>query len=160
MFSFFKRKPKFNNEAGEDLALMLTNYPEDPLRNADFFSNFDMDFSIDSLIHVDSYLESLRDDLPENEELVKITMRCGSYVGEVIRRSSSEPYNWLEHNQAEKINKQFKNWGFGLATASVLWIEPDKFIFPFAKVLKRLENGSEDSVHFFAQVASSGEMYN
>ncbi len=158
MFRLFKRKPKFNNEAGEDLSLMLTNYPEDPVRNEAFFAELNMDFSIDSLIHVDSYLESLRDDLPENEELIKVTMRCGSYVGEVIRKNSSEPYNWVEYKQAEKINEQIKIWGFSLATASVLWSEPDKFIFPFAKVLKRLENGSEDSVHFFAQVTSSGEM--
>jgi hypothetical protein len=160
VLSFFKRKPKYNNEAGEDLSLMLTNYPEDPVLNESFFSDLNMDFSIESLIHVDSYLESLRDDLPEDDELIKITMRCGSYVGEVIRKNSSDSYNWVEHKQAEKINEQIKSWGFGLATASVLWSEPDKFIFPLAKILKRLENGSEDSVHFFAQVASSGEMYN
>ena len=156
MLSFFKKKPKLNNEANQDLSLMLFDNPNDPVRDHGFFDKKRMDFSVESLNILDEYLESLRSELPENEELVKITLRAGSYIGEVVRKNSTINYNWLEFKEAEKLNPQIKGLGFGLGTAAVLWAEPDNFIFPLAKVLKRLENGSEDNVHFFAKVAIDG----
>ena len=156
MFSFFKKKPKLNNEANQDLSKMLLDSPNDPVRCYEFFDNKPMDFTIDSLKILDEYLESLRSDPPENADLVKITLRAGSYIGEVVRRNSSIIYNWLEFTEAEKLDPEIKNMGFCLGTASILWAEPDNFIFPLAKVLKRIENGPVDSVHFFAKVAIHG----
>lgn len=156
MLSFFKKKPKLNNEANQDLSLMLFDNPNDPVQDHWFFDEKPMDFSVESLNILDEYLESLRAELPENEELVKITLRAGSYIGEVVRKNSAIKYNWLEFKEAEKLNPEIKNLGFGLGTAAILWAEPDNFVFPLAKVLKRLENGSEDNVHFFAKVAIDG----
>ncbi len=145
-----------NNEASQDLSTMLFDNPNDPVRDYGFFEQKDMDFSIESLEILEEYLESLRFNLPENEELVKITLRAGSYIGEVIRKNSTIKYNWLEFSEAEKLNNQIKSIGFDLGTAVVLWAEPDNFVFPLAKVLKRLENGAEDNVHSFAKVAIDG----
>lgn len=156
MLSFFKKKTKLNNDANQDLSLMLIDNPNDPVRNYEFFDGKPMDFSVESLNILDDYLESLRAELPENEDLVKITLRAGSYIGEVIRKNSTIKYNWLEFKEAVKLNAQIENLGFGLGTAAILWAEPDNFIFPLAKVLKRLENGSEDNVHFFAKVVIDG----
>ncbi len=156
MLSFFKKKPKLNNEANQDLSVMLFDNTDDPVRNHGFFNNKSMDFTVESLKIIDDYLESLRSDLPENEELVKVTLRAGSYIGEVVRKNSSIKYNWLKFKEAEKLNPKIKSLGFGLGTAAILWAEPDNFVFPLAKVLRRLKNGSEDSVHFFAKVAIDG----
>ena len=156
VLSLFKKKPKLNNEANEDLSLMLFDNSDDPVRDQGFFDNKPMDFSVETLEILEEYLESLRSNLPEDDELVKITLRAGSYVGEVIRRNSPIKYNWLEFSEAEKINPQIKEMGFGLGTASILWTEPDDFVFPLAKILKRLENGAEDNVCFFAKVAIDG----
>jgi hypothetical protein len=156
MLSIFKKKPKLNNEANQDLSVMLFENPNDPIRDHQFFTDKSMDFTIESLKVLDDYLESLRSDLPENEELVKITLRAGSYIGEVVRKNSNIRYNWLDYKEAEKLNSQIGSLGFGLGTAAILWSEPDNFIFPLAKVLKRLENGSEDNVQFFAKVAIDG----
>jgi hypothetical protein len=156
VFSLFKKKPKLNNEANQDLSLMLFDNPDDPVRGHNFFHNKSMDFTIESLEILDEYLESLRPELPENDELVKITLRAGSYIGEVVRKNSAIKYNWLEFKEAEKLNPQITGLGFGLGTTAILWAEPDNFVFPLAKVLKRLENGSEDNVHFFAKVAIDG----
>lgn len=156
MLSFFKKTPKLNNEANQDLSVMLFDNPDDPIRDHQFFNDKSMDFTIESLAVLDDYLESLRSDLPENEELVKVTLRAGSYIGEVVRRNSNIHYNWLDFKEAKKLNSQIASLGFGLGTAAILWAEPDNFIFPLAKVLKRLENGSEDNVHFFAKVAIDG----
>ncbi len=133
--------------------MMLFDNPEDPVREHDFFDDKCMDFSMESLEFLDKYLELLRLNLPEDEELVKITLRAGSYIGEVIRKNSTIDYNWLEFSEAERISPQIEGIGFGLGTAAILWSKPDSFLFPLAKVLKRLENGSEDNVHFFAKVA-------
>ena len=135
---------------------MLFDGLDNPVRDHDFFEDKNMDFSLESLEVLEEYLESLRTKLPVNEELVKITLRAGSYIGEVIRRNSSIKYNWLEFEEAEKLNTQIKDIGFGLGTAAILWSEPDNFVFPLAKVMKRLENGAEDNVHFFAKVAIDG----
>ena len=157
MVSLFKKKPKLNNQASEELSWMLFEDVENPVRDVHFFEEKDMDYSLASLEILDQYLESQRTDLPENEDLLKITMRSGSYVGEVIRRNAPIKYNWLEYSEAIKINEKIESMmGFGLGTASVLWSEPDSFIFPLAKVLKRLENGSEDSVSSLASVVISG----
>ena len=157
MISFFKKKPKLNNQANEELSWMLYEDTDNPIRDLHFFDGRDMDYSLKSLETLDQYLELQRSDLPEDEELLKITMRSGSYVGEVIRRNAEEKYNWLEYCEAIKINEQIESvMGFSLATASVLWADPDSFIFPFAKVLKRLENGPEDSVKSLAKVVISG----
>jgi len=156
VFSFFKKKPLLNNEAHEDLSIMLFDDPESPVRDDQFFNNKSMDFSIESLEILDEYLESQRSSLPENEALVKIALRAGSYIGEVIRKHSAVEYHWIEFSEAEKINRQVKGAGFGLGTSSILWSKPETFVFPIAKVLKRLENGSEDNVHVFAKVVIDG----
>ena len=156
MPSFFKKKPKINNEANQDLSVMLFENSDDPVRDQKFFDNKHMDFSAESLEIIEEYLESLRSNLPESEELVKITLRAGSYIGEVIRKNSPIKYNWLEFKEAEKLNPQIGDIGFGLGTAAILWAEPDDFLFPLAKVLKRLENGPEDNVHTFAKVVIDG----
>lgn len=159
MVSFFKKKPKLNNQANEELSWMLYADTDNPIRDLHFFEHRDMDYSLESLNILDQYLELQRFDLPEDEELIKITLRSGSYIGEVIRRNAEEKYNWLEYNEAAKINEQIESvMGFSLATASVLWAEPDSFVFPFAKVLKRLENGSEDSVASLGKVVISGRL--
>ena len=160
MFSFFKKTPKTCDECNLDLAIMLFNYPEDPVINSEFFTSIDMDFSLDSLKYIDEFLEGLRNNLPEDEVLMKLTLRCGSYIGEVIRREAMEKYNWLEYKEAIKINDSIEAWGVNLGTSFVLWSSPDRFIFPLAKVLKKLGNGNEDGIHFFADVAISGAMYN
>lgn len=153
MLSFFKKKPKLNNEANQDLSIMLFDDHDNPVRDHSFFDQKNMDFSIESLETLEEYLESLRTNLPEDEELVKVTLRAGSYIGEVIRKNSNINYNWLEYSEAEKLSEQIKAIGFGLGSAAVLWSEPDNFVFPLAKVLKRLDNGPEDNVYFFAKVA-------
>ncbi|MEZ5471642.1 MAG: hypothetical protein R3E90_07665 [Marinicella sp.] len=156
MFSIFKKKPKLNNQANQDLSIMLLDEPNNPVLNHEFFENKKMDFSLESLEILDEYLESLRANLPENEELVKITLRAGSYIGEVIRKNSETEYNWLDFKEATKVDSSLKRFGFSLGVAAILWSKPNSFVFPLAKVLKRLENGPEDSVHSLARVAIEG----
>ena len=156
MISLFNKKPKLNNQASEELSWMLFGDVENPIRNIQFFEEKSMDYSPGSLEMLDEYLEGQRSNMPEGDELIKITLRSGSYVGEVIRRNAEEKYNWLEFSEAVKVSEHIEGIGFGLATVSVLWLEPDNFVFPMAKVLKRLENGADDSVSSLAKIVISG----
>ncbi|MFL0797293.1 MAG: hypothetical protein K6L73_07360 [Cellvibrionaceae bacterium] len=156
MFSLFDKKPKLNNTANQDLSRMLFDNPHDPVCNEEFFHDKVMDFSLESLMIIDDYLESLRAELPEGDGLIKVGLRAGSYLGEVIRKQSTIKYNWLVYEEAIKVNPNIEEFGLSLGTYSILWAKPDNFVFPLAKVLKRLENGAEDSVYLFAKVAIAG----
>jgi hypothetical protein len=156
MFSFFKKKTILNNDASRDLALMLYLDKDTPIPNVEFFEAVDMDLSLGSLLILDEYLESLRSDPPEDEALVRLVLRAGSYIGEVIRKNSAIQYDWLEYHEAKKISQSVKGLGLQLGTVSMIWSKPDSFVFPLAKVMKRLTNGHEDSVHSFAKVIISG----
>ena len=50
MLSLFKKKPTLNNEANQDLSLMLIDNPSDPVLDHGFFDEKNMNFSVESLI--------------------------------------------------------------------------------------------------------------
>lgn len=156
MFSFFKKKPKPSNPPLEDLALMLWQEETNPTYMRESLVVEKLDFSVESLVHIDGYLEKIHKQPPADDEVVQIALRTGAYLGEVIRKNSTETYNWLDFKEATKINDLVKQLGMQIGTAAVLWSEPDNLMFPIAKIIKYIENGSEDSVHFFAQVAIKG----
>ena len=156
MFSFFKKEPKNNNLMHEDLARMLWEEKENPVYYIDLLIPEKLDYSLNSLKHIDKYLEQLHENQPADDEFLKITLRTGSYVGEVIRKHSKESYNWLNFEEAVKINSSLENFGENLGTVGMLWSKPANFIFPLGKVLKFIENGNEDSVHSFANAVIEG----
>jgi hypothetical protein len=156
MFSLFKKKPKFSDEPLEQLSDVLANEKENPTYRREFFDIQKLDYSIESLKHIDEYLDELHAQQPDDSELLKIVLRCGAYVGEVIRRNASIEYHWLEFSEAAKISKYVRGIGMQLGVSAVLWARPDNICFPLAKVLKFIENGSEDSTYFFAEVAIQG----
>ena len=137
-----------------DLAHMFVSYPLDPMPHKDRLNAAQVDFSLASLGMVDQHLEAVRSERLEGELLVKFVLRCGAYVGEVIRAHSrrSRPWHWLDYDTGIGIDSRLASFGKSLGTAAVLWDGEDGFCFPLAKVGKYLQNGSEDSVKFFAQV--------
>jgi hypothetical protein len=152
MFSLFKRKPRFQDLAFQDLAEMLTKEEQDPTYRKKYLRPNKLDYSIDSLKEIDDYLERIRNDHIEGRDLLKVVLRCGAYVGEVIRCHSTTKYHWLDYDEAARQSKVVKDMGKSLGSAAVLWAAPQSMCFPLAKVGKYIENGKEDSVLFFAQV--------
>ncbi len=146
---------KYNNEANEDLSVMLYDEPENPVVNSCFFKDKKMDYSIESVQELDNYLESVRGTPLDGREIVKIVLRSGSYIGEVIRSKSACKINWLEYDEAIKISSYLQGEKKSLGCVHMLHSEIETFIFPMAKVLKRLENGEQDSVVSFVKVAIS-----
>ena len=112
-----------------------------------------LDYSIDSLDHINEYLIKIRDKSGINKIWNKVILRCGAYVGEVIRRNSlKSEYHWLDYENArKKENKFFNQLDYSIGTAAVLYAESGMFCFPLGKVEKFLEQGPEHNIKIFVQ---------
>jgi tetratricopeptide (TPR) repeat protein len=149
--ALFSRKPKLQDEALSEVAQMFFALPDDPTPGMELLNASRLDFSVESLALVDEYLDTMRKRKLEDDALVKLVLRCGAYVGEVIRRNSqAKTYHWLDNEEAVKLNRSIADFGDGVGGAAILWDGATGFTFPLAKVLKFWENGREDSVRFFA----------
>lgn len=153
-----KKRPSNINGALEDMSHMLTQYKEDPTFGVEILHGLSLDFSIDSLVNINGYLDIVRE--RQNEispgDLQKVVLRAGAYVGEVLRKhSSSRKYDWYDFNGACTLVPQIAQFGRNLATAAVLVDENGGVVFPMGKVGKYIENGSEDDLQFYAQVLIS-----
>jgi hypothetical protein len=148
------RKPKIHDQALEELSQMFfMELPDDPTPGLELLDASRLDYTVESLAHVDDYLEAMRKRKLEDEDYGKVVLRAGAYVGEVVRRNvPNKEYHWLDYKGAVKINDMVKDFGEDLGTAAVLWNGEDGLTFPLGKIMKYLENGSEDSVQFFAKV--------
>jgi hypothetical protein len=151
-----RRKPKLQDEALSDLAQMFITLPDDPTPGSEALDSSKLDFSLSSLVVIDKHLAKIRRRKLEDDDLIKFVLRCGAYVGEVIRRNSkAKTYHWLDFEEAARLSTDVKHFGRCLPTVAILWDNKSGFTFPLGKVVKFLENGPEDSVHFFAKVMIS-----
>lgn len=142
-----------SNQSLSDLSIMFFNEPSNPIYGIELLDSSKLDYSINSLAHVDNYLESVRTKKIKPKEKLVLVLRAGAYVGEVLRKNDpNRKWNWLSFEQASKLDKKtFEKFGKSISTIAVLHSEGG-FVFPLGKVEKYLVNGSEDSVKFFVQV--------
>lgn len=158
--------------SGEELQAEVIAMAEDFAQSQAYHKEFgqnaaDLDFSIESLAVLDSELDMLREDLPDAGEgkdlgsipedmLANVVLGFGSYTGEVIRRNSEEPYRWIGFEEMPEDARSVVGDEVSLGTVLLLAVgDTGSVTFPFAKVMKYLENGPEDSLKFFAQVMLS-----
>jgi hypothetical protein len=153
MFRFLKTRPKYEDEAFSDLSRMFFQLPDDPIFRSELLKKEALDFSVDSLKVVDDYLEAIRAVPPEGAAFQKVVLRAGAYVGEVIRKAGLEQdSHWIAYDEAARISPDtYGKLEKSMASIASLHHGGDAFTFPLGKVCKRLENGDEDSVWFFAK---------
>jgi len=145
------------NEEVSCIGLLITEEnPEMPFYN--FIDFKKLDFSVESLNHLDNYLDKIRKNKKNlsNEKLMKVIIRCGTYLGEVIRKTNPKKFKWIKYDEAYKIaNKDGKKFldylGKDLTNSFILY-DSKNFNFPLAKPLKFIENGREDSLIGFAML--------
>ena len=156
--ALFSRKPELQDEPLSELGQMFASpevVSDDPTPGTELLDPSRLDFTVESLGFVDDYLDQMRKRRLEEggDAYYKLVLRCGAYVGEVIRRNAKgKAYHWLDYKGALKINKSIADFGESLGGAAVLWDSATGLTFPLAKVQKFLDNGREDSVQFFAKV--------
>ncbi|MDC4227324.1 MAG: hypothetical protein MPW15_24550 [Candidatus Manganitrophus sp.] len=153
MISFFRKKgPKFSDEEFSDLSLMLTQDSQNQTYKRELLNAEKLDFSLESLRHIDEYLEHIHKNPPEGNDFIRLVLRCGAYVGEVIRKHSNKQLHWVSYEEAAKHSESARKLEYTVASAGILFHEPESMSFPLGKVCKFIENGNEDSVYFFAKV--------
>ena len=157
MFSLFSKHPNFVDREFGDLSLMLTQDKGNPTFRRDLLDESKLDFSMESLRHIDSYLEILYKNPPEGHDMARVVLRCGAYVGEVMRKQIPKLFHWVTHDEAAKHSKMVAGFERSISTAGILWKSNESMSFPLGKVCKYLENGSEDSLYFFAKVLLDNE---
>src|SRR5215475_13343381 len=149
------RAPKDQTPALSDLAQIF--FEDHDTFGREHLDRRRLDFSVESLKHINDYLEAIRKDKDVEKQGVtraKVVLRAGAYVGEVIRKNDNKvQWRWIDYEGAKQVEpKLFESFGKTIATTAVLYDGNKGFAFPLAKVEKYLNNGAEDDVYFFAKV--------
>lgn len=147
---------EYKNEALSDLAVMFSTDKVKPTFMIDSIDVSKLDYSLESLKEINSYLEKVRNTKGYEEHGFRVILRAGAYVGEVLRKNSkNKTFNWIDFEQASKLDQDIAGYGKSIQTAAILYDGDEGFIFPLAKVNKYLLNGSEDNLYFYASVLLS-----
>jgi hypothetical protein len=155
---FFRRSPKYSDADFSDLSAMLGGDLGNSMYKHELLDREKLDFSVESLSHIDDYLDALHADPPASvDDVLPVVLRCGAYVGEVIRRNSHD-LHWVAFKEAAKYSAFVKGLEHSAATAGILWRDAENMCFPLAKICKFIENGREESVHSFARVLLEGNV--
>lgn len=127
---------------------MMFAYAEDTVDFARANFGIELDFTVDSLEHVEYMAAQLYQTKPKNllskifrkgpteEEIQQMCKMLGGYVGEIYRKVNGG--DWA-------INQEFQAIGVQCG---------ESWVFPPAKVHKRLTNGSEDNLMSYFRVVS------
>lgn len=156
-FASYGQPVKNQNSALSELSRMFFEDNTNPTFGIRYLNPQKLDFSVESLKHVDEYLETIRKDKEVEKEWNRVVLRAGAYVGEVVRRNDKKTqWQWIDLDTAKSLDpKFFGSMPNAIASAAMLYNSKSGFAFPLGKIEKYLENGSEDSVYFFAQVMLS-----
>ena len=114
-----------------------------------------LNYSIESLHEVNHYLKLLHKKAKEiaNIEYQNTVVWCGAYIGEVIRRNANLAYHWVQYEEYMKDKDQrFRNLlPYTLGTHALLITADASYVtLPINKVVRFLEEGEENNIHFYA----------
>lgn len=119
-------------------------YALDAVDHAKATVNVELDFSVESVRHVEAILSQLHHALPKgflgkifgrgpsSDDIATMSKMYGSYVGEVLRRIGGG--EWVLKDDQVTLTKD------------------DTTVWPIVKVFKRITNGSEDNIAVYFQV--------
>jgi hypothetical protein len=139
----------------------------------------ELDYSVSSVERIESYLFCLHKDFARwvstgvlpiksfgfkskrqgQDQLTNAIFQCGSYIGEVIRRTGRPDLKWIRHQEwsrmASRADLKLLGASAELGTTLMLKNTGGELWLPFEKVLKFLEFGMQDSVVSFVAVVGA-----
>jgi hypothetical protein len=122
---------------------------------ADQIDRPSLDGSIESLPAVDNYLAHVKANLSTltEKQLHDVAFRCGAYVGECIRMTWPEAYDWTDYAAFIPDHPEFQAVlpERNLGTSALLVRKPDIVLTPVKHVLSVLQGESPDGVHPYAE---------
>lgn len=136
-------------DSGSTASDMMAAYAEDAVDHARVNFSVALDYSPESVREVERILEQLRVAMrgfivrlfrlgPSDDDVRKMSMMYGGYVGEVFKRVRGG--DWTIHSE------------HGLAL-----VRGEEVIFPHERVHKRLVNGAEDDVWSYFQIIANSQ---
>jgi len=158
MFNLFKKNKK-NEDLTETVSAISQFLVSDegsgfPTPYKEFLDSTKLDYSLESLGYVEFYLDEIRKKQKElnDEQFTKIILRCGSYLGEVLRRNFNKNSYWINYDTAISIDPAIKNYAKSAPVSYILFTEPNTFTFPLAKIVKIIEETQKDGLSSFVLV--------
>jgi len=113
-----------------------------------------LDYSLSSLAAVDAYLAIVHAQPGTDRQMLIVALRCGAYVGEVMRRNTGTGMQWRTFDRAAAISPLVKDLGKQPSTLGVLIHDTGGISFPLGKVIKFLTLGPHESVRVFVESLS------
>jgi hypothetical protein len=151
-------KIKDENKNMSDIGnLLITDKENNPLGKK--LDTNKLNLSVNSLKEVDKYLEIVKKNKIKltEEEIKKIILRTGAYLGEVIRKKDKIRFIWLSHDEASKLGEALSKYDKDILTVFVLYDSNKKYFwFPLAKSYKFIQYGKAESLWAFAKVCLEG----
>lgn len=143
------------NSEMEGLSEMFFDNPDSPTYKIEFLDKSKLDFSVESLDHVNAFLDSIHQklkDVPDNK-MNTLVLRTGAYLGEVIRKNSNhKKIQWISFEKASSLNSNIQDMGESIGPIGILQEENTlNFFFPLGKVLKYLHFGASEDLKEFAE---------
>ncbi len=113
-----------------------------------------LDLSLESLKCVDAYLGYLHRHKNEivEDEWHSTVLYAGAYVGEVIRSETSNRYHWIDYDHYMPAHPDLQAMIPERSTPTCAFIVDGegKMSMPLNKIARFIDEGEENSVHFFA----------
>lgn len=143
---------KNENKKASSMGILLVEDQDNNIHN-NFLEVNRLDFTLESLKYVDSYLEKVRKKKLNEDYLKKILLRCGTYLGEVIRKLGDKKFVWISYEEAKSINSTINEFPKDITTHLIIMNKKTKRLwFPIAKVHKFINSGKADNLSAFARV--------
>ena len=155
MLSWLRRGPRFCDRDFASLALLISSAQEAGTPRSELLDPAQLDYSLESLRHLDAYLGAMHAAPPSERELMQVILRAGAYLGEVVRRLRPE-FHWVLYEQAARYSENVRAMEDSIGTAGILWKDAANVAFPIGKAWKRVDLGAEDSVYTFGLVIANG----
>jgi hypothetical protein len=122
---------------------------------ADKLDRQSLDGTIESLPIVDSYLSHVKSQFASLTEKQRhdIALRCGAYLGECIRMTWPEAYDWTDYEAFMPDHPELRATmpERTLGTGAILVRKPNSLLTPVQEVLTVLQGDSGTSVLAFAE---------
>jgi len=147
-----KKLIKNENKVVSPIGLLLANDAKENVFG-EYLDRNKLNFTINSLKDVDNYLDKIRKNKRKLNEydLKKIVLRCGTYLGEVIRKLKPNRFMWISYPTATKINEKPLLVDQDITTIYIIYDKiHDRFWFPLGKPYKFLDSGKADNLWSFA----------
>ncbi len=113
-----------------------------------------LDLTLQSLNYVDEYLLFLHRNRRKiiYAEWNSTVLYGGAYVGEVIRTETNNHYRWIDYNDYMPLHPDLQALipERDTPTCAFLVDDHDRMSMPLNKIARYIDEGEENSVHFFA----------